>query len=201
MKTKFALVGLTALFLVACDKKQTESSFTAQKIDLGANPFFLTTDLPQERIEGTPAPIRVRGVNHIPVAPSETSSPGTGRVIYRHVEMPPPAEQAAPAPQVAPQTAAQALPQPPPIDRAERPPANLVFLLDVSGSMQPSDRLPLVQRAMHLLAGELQRDARSTRRLSRSSPVVCRTSIPDHKFPAISSSWESRGLTLGDSRL
>ncbi len=41
------------------------------------------------------------------------------------------------------------------IDRNERPPANLVFLLDVSGSMQSSDRLPLVQQAMRMLAGEL----------------------------------------------
>ena len=37
----------------------------------------------------------------------------------------------------------------------ERPPANLVFLLDVSGSMSPSDRLPLVQRAMKLLVDRL----------------------------------------------
>jgi Ca-activated chloride channel family protein len=37
----------------------------------------------------------------------------------------------------------------------ERPPANLVFLLDVSGSMASSDKLPLVKTAMRQLAGML----------------------------------------------
>jgi Ca-activated chloride channel family protein len=44
------------------------------------------------------------------------------------------------------------------IARATWPPANLVFLLDVSGSMSPSDRLPLVTGALHLLVEELQAD-------------------------------------------
>jgi Ca-activated chloride channel family protein len=35
------------------------------------------------------------------------------------------------------------------------PPANLVFLIDVSGSMQAPDKLPLVKRALRLLVGEL----------------------------------------------
>lgn len=37
----------------------------------------------------------------------------------------------------------------------QRPPANLVFLLDVSGSMGSPDKLPLVQTAMKMLAAEL----------------------------------------------
>ncbi len=37
----------------------------------------------------------------------------------------------------------------------ERPPANLVFLLDVSGSMASPDKLPLVKTAMRQLAGQL----------------------------------------------
>ncbi|MBD3775270.1 MAG: VWA domain-containing protein [Rhodobacteraceae bacterium] len=41
------------------------------------------------------------------------------------------------------------------LPRAERPPANLVFLLDVSGSMGSEDKLPLVKTAMAQLAGEL----------------------------------------------
>ncbi|WP_371815517.1 von Willebrand factor type A domain-containing protein [Erythrobacter sp. JK5] len=41
------------------------------------------------------------------------------------------------------------------IDRAERPPANLVFLMDVSGSMASPDKLPLVKTALSGLAGEL----------------------------------------------
>ncbi len=38
---------------------------------------------------------------------------------------------------------------------AERPASNLVFLLDVSGSMQPENKLPLVRRAMRMLAEQL----------------------------------------------
>jgi Ca-activated chloride channel family protein len=39
--------------------------------------------------------------------------------------------------------------------RREPAPRNLVFLLDVSGSMRPSDKLPLVQTAMHALTNIL----------------------------------------------
>lgn len=41
------------------------------------------------------------------------------------------------------------------IETAERPPANLVFLMDVSGSMSDPDKLPLVKTALAGLAGEL----------------------------------------------
>ncbi len=41
------------------------------------------------------------------------------------------------------------------IAKAQRPPTNLVFLLDVSGSMQDANKLPLVKRAMSLLIEEL----------------------------------------------
>jgi Ca-activated chloride channel family protein len=39
--------------------------------------------------------------------------------------------------------------------RGERPRANLVFLLDVSGSMEPENRLPLVKRSLRLLLDKL----------------------------------------------
>ena len=42
------------------------------------------------------------------------------------------------------------------IDTDRLPPANLVFLLDVSGSMGSPDKLPLVQRAMRLLVREMR---------------------------------------------
>ncbi|MDR1965334.1 MAG: von Willebrand factor type A domain-containing protein, partial [Synergistaceae bacterium] len=42
------------------------------------------------------------------------------------------------------------------IDYEEAPPANLVFLVDVSGSMSPSERLPLVKSALKMLAGQLR---------------------------------------------
>ncbi len=41
------------------------------------------------------------------------------------------------------------------IDPAERPPSNLVFLLDVSGSMRPANKLPLLKRAIRLLIKNL----------------------------------------------
>lgn len=41
------------------------------------------------------------------------------------------------------------------IDLKSRPASNLVFLLDVSGSMQPENKLPLVKQAMRLLVEQL----------------------------------------------
>lgn len=41
-------------------------------------------------------------------------------------------------------------------DRIERPPANLVFLVDVSGSMSPENKLPLVKSSLRLLLDQLQ---------------------------------------------
>jgi Ca-activated chloride channel family protein len=41
------------------------------------------------------------------------------------------------------------------IDRSERPAANLVFLVDVSGSMHSRDKLPLVQCSMAMMAEQL----------------------------------------------
>ncbi len=44
----------------------------------------------------------------------------------------------------------------PPIATADLPPRNLVFLLDVSGSMMPPDKLPLLRTAMRLLVDQLR---------------------------------------------
>ena len=41
------------------------------------------------------------------------------------------------------------------VDLAKRPPSNLVFLLDVSGSMRPENKLPLLKKAMRLLVEKL----------------------------------------------
>lgn len=46
------------------------------------------------------------------------------------------------------------------IDKAQRPPTNLIFLLDVSGSMRASNKLPLVQQSMRLLVEEMTEDDR-----------------------------------------
>lgn len=42
------------------------------------------------------------------------------------------------------------------VDLSERPDANLVFLIDVSGSMSDSNKLPLVQRSLNLLVDQLK---------------------------------------------
>ncbi len=42
------------------------------------------------------------------------------------------------------------------IDLSERPPTNLVFLIDVSGSMDEPNKLPLLVRAFHLLVDSLR---------------------------------------------
>ena len=53
-------------------------------------------------------------------------------------------------------------------DCGDAPPRNLVFLLDVSGSMQPQDKLPLVQASMRMLVDTLRRAGpRRDRRLRR----------------------------------
>jgi Ca-activated chloride channel family protein len=41
------------------------------------------------------------------------------------------------------------------IENEERPPSNLVFLIDVSGSMSSENKLPLVQKALRLLTTQL----------------------------------------------
>jgi len=46
------------------------------------------------------------------------------------------------------------------IARSERPRVNVVLLIDTSGSMQPSDRLPLLQQGFRLFAQQLRDDDR-----------------------------------------
>ncbi|MBM4187935.1 MAG: DUF3520 domain-containing protein [Gemmatimonadetes bacterium] len=46
------------------------------------------------------------------------------------------------------------------VEMADLPPTNLVFLLDVSGSMQSPDKLPLVKSAFRLLVNELREQDR-----------------------------------------
>ena len=46
------------------------------------------------------------------------------------------------------------------IDKRALPPSNLVFLIDVSGSMSPPNKLPLVKAAFRLLVNELREEDR-----------------------------------------
>ncbi len=59
------------------------------------------------------------------------------------------------------------------LDRGERPPANLVFLVDVSGSMAPENKLPLVKRSLRLLLDKLtERDRVGVVTYAAGSQVV-----------------------------
>ncbi len=42
------------------------------------------------------------------------------------------------------------------VTAATRPPANLVFLIDVSGSMDEPNKLPLLQQSLRMLLGQLR---------------------------------------------
>jgi Ca-activated chloride channel family protein len=46
------------------------------------------------------------------------------------------------------------------LDRANLPPSNLVFLIDVSGSMAAANKLPLLKKSMKMLVGQLDKDDR-----------------------------------------
>ncbi len=48
----------------------------------------------------------------------------------------------------------------PPIDTRDLPPSNLVFLIDVSGSMSSPDKLPLVKRSLRMLVEQLREEDR-----------------------------------------
>ncbi len=59
------------------------------------------------------------------------------------------------------------------LTRAQRPPSNLVFLIDVSGSMQADNKLPLLREAMKLLVTQLdERDRVSMVVYAGSSGLV-----------------------------
>jgi len=77
------------------------------------------------------------------------------------------------------------------IDREQRPPSNLVFLLDVSGSMAQPDKLPLVQSAMRLLVEELRPSDRVAIAVYAGSEGLALPSTPATDKSAILSAIES----------
>ena len=67
-------------------------------------------------------------------------------------------------------------------DAQQRPAANLVFLVDVSGSMNSADKLPLLKNAFRLLVNQLNADDRITLVVyAGSSGVVLETTPGDRK--------------------
>jgi len=82
----------------------------------------------------------------------------------------------------------------------DRPPANLVFLIDVSGSMQSDDKLPLLKNAFRLLTDQLTaRDRVSMVVYAGSSGVVLEPTPGDqkHKIRAAIDRLEAGGSTNG----
>jgi Ca-activated chloride channel family protein len=82
------------------------------------------------------------------------------------------------------------------------PPANLVFLVDVSGSMSPQDRLPLVRSALHLLTRQLRpQDHVAIVSYADGTRVVLPATTGDqkHKIDAAIDTLQSGGGTYGEA--
>jgi len=84
------------------------------------------------------------------------------------------------------------------VARTERPPANLVFLVDVSGSMEEPDKLPLVQCSLALLAEQLTpRDRVSIVVYAGNAGLVLPPTYDKEKVVAALAKLEAGGSTAG----
>ncbi|HEX8666903.1 MAG TPA: VWA domain-containing protein [Allosphingosinicella sp.] len=84
------------------------------------------------------------------------------------------------------------------LPRAERPPANLVFLVDVSGSMHDIDKLPLVQCSLALLAERLApQDRVSIVVYAGAAGRVLAPTADKKKVVSVLSQLEAGGSTAG----
>ena len=77
------------------------------------------------------------------------------------------------------------------VPRGQRPPSNVVFLLDVSGSMNEPNKLPLVKAAMRLLVEELGPGDRVAMVVYAGSEGLALPSTPVSERTAILSAIES----------
>jgi Ca-activated chloride channel family protein len=73
----------------------------------------------------------------------------------------------------------------------ERPASNLVFLVDVSGSMQPEDKLPRVRRAMRMLVEQLGENDRVAIVVYASATGLVLPSTPGYRQPDIVAALEN----------
>lgn len=88
------------------------------------------------------------------------------------------------------------------IARDKRPASNLVFLLDVSGSMQPPERLPLIKQAMRMLTEQLtESDHVAIVTYAGNSGLVLPSTSGDHKDAILGAldRLEAGGSTNGAS--
>jgi len=77
------------------------------------------------------------------------------------------------------------------VPRGERPPSNLVFLIDVSGSMNEPNKLPLVKAALRLLVEQLQPEDRVAIAVYAGASGLALPSTPASDKGAILSAIES----------
>lgn len=90
------------------------------------------------------------------------------------------------------------------IDRVSRPPANLVFLVDVSGSMHSKDKLPLLVQSLKMLTDQLTSDDRiAVVTYAGRSAVALEPTAGDRKaeIRAVLDSLQAGGGTAGGEGL
>jgi len=88
------------------------------------------------------------------------------------------------------------------ITQDKRPPSNLVFLIDVSGSMQPPNKLPLIKRGLPLLVEKLtENDRVAVVVYAGASGLVLPSTSCDHKAKILAAleNLEAGGSTNGGS--
>jgi Ca-activated chloride channel family protein len=88
------------------------------------------------------------------------------------------------------------------IPTKDLPPSNLVFLLDVSGSMDSPNKLPLVKRAFRLLVDQLREQDRVAIVVYASAEGLALPSIPGHEKDEILQAienLEAGGSTAGSA--
>ena len=76
------------------------------------------------------------------------------------------------------------------LDAAARPPCNLVFLVDVSGSMDSDNKLPLVKKSLRLLARQLAPEDRVSIVVYASATGLVLPATPAGDFAAIDDALE-----------
>jgi Ca-activated chloride channel family protein len=89
------------------------------------------------------------------------------------------------------------------IDKTSLPPANIVFLIDVSGSMSDPNKLPLLKSALSMLVNELRPKDKVAIVVYAGAAGLALESTPGNRKEAILSAinnLEAGGSTAGGGR-